>query len=182
MRVTETKIPGVMLIEPRVFPDDRGFFLETYQAQRYNQAGIDFTLLQTNHSRSSKGTLRGLHYQITQAQQKIAFVTRGEIFDVAVDLRSNSATYGEWVGAILNDQNHHQLYIPKGCAHGYYVLSEEADFFYLCSDYYHPKSEWGIAWDDADIGIDWPLDGPPLTSDKDKQWQPLKLTSKEHLP
>lgn len=169
MKVIETALPGVLRIEPRVFGDSRGFFMETYNAARYQEAGIDTTLVQDNHSRSRRGVLRGLHYQLIQPQAKLVRVARGVVFDVVVDIRRGSPHFGQWVGEILDDEKHHQLYIPVGFAHGFCVLSETADFVYKCSDYYHPQSENGIAWDDPAIGIQWPeIDIPWLLSDKDR--------------
>lgn len=157
MKVLTTDLPGVLLIEPPVFGDARGFFLETYQAARYREAGMPACFVQDNHSRSRRGVLRGLHYQRVQPQGKLVGVIRGQVFDVAVDIRRGSPTFGRWQGFILDDQNHRQLYLPPGFAHGFCVLSEEADFVYKCTDYYHPQSEQGIAWNDPDIGIQWPL-------------------------
>ena len=140
MKVIATELPEVLLIEPRVFGDPRGFFMETYQEAHYREAGILERFVQDNHSRSQRGVLRGLHYQLVQPQGKLVWVTRGQVFDVAVDIRRGSPTFGRWKGGILDDSNHHQLYIPPGFAHGFCVLSEEADFFYKCTDYYNPQS------------------------------------------
>jgi dTDP-4-dehydrorhamnose 3,5-epimerase len=181
MQVRETALPGVLLIEPRIFPDPRGFFLETFQEGRYKEMGIDFKPVQSNHARSGRGVLRGLHFQREHVQEKIAYVTRGRVFDVAVDVRQGSPHFGEWVGTILDDENHHQLYIPKGFAHGYCVLSEEADFTYQCSDIYHHPSEQGVLWNDPKIGIQWPLENP-LLSTKDEQWLSLENTPGHYLP
>jgi dTDP-4-dehydrorhamnose 3,5-epimerase len=159
MKVTPTRIPQVLLIEPRVFGDERGFFLETWHAERYTGAGIDLDFVQDNHSRSQKGVLRGLHYQLEQPQGKLVRVVTGAVFDVAVDIRRGSPTFGQWVGHELSGENHKQLYIPPGFAHGFCVLSDSADFLYKCTDYYSPEHECGIIWDDPDIGIEWPGSG-----------------------
>ncbi len=157
MKVLETELPGVLIIEPMVFGDARGFFLETYRQDSYREAGIPEHFVQDNHSRSRRGVLRGLHYQLSQPQGKLVSVTRGRVFDVVVDIRRGSAAFGRWAAAILDDDNHRQLYVPPGFAHGFCVLSDEADFVYKCTDYYHPESERGIAWNDPDIGIPWPI-------------------------
>jgi dTDP-4-dehydrorhamnose 3,5-epimerase len=170
MKFLETDLPGVILIEPAVYGDDRGFFMETWQARRFADAGIDYAFVQDNFSQSSKGTLRGLHYQVEQAQGKLVRVVSGEVFDVAVDLRRSSRHFGQWLGAILSAENKHQLWVPPGFGHGFLVLSETAEFEYKCTDFYAPEHERSIRWDDPDIGIDWPLpDGQsPLLSDKDQ--------------
>lgn len=172
MQVLPTELPGVLIVEPRVFGDHRGFFLETYSAARYREAGIPAPFVQDNHSRSRRGVLRGLHYQLLQPQGKLVGVTRGAVFDVAVDVRRGSPSFGRWVGVTLDDRDHRQLYIPPGFAHGFCVLSEEADFVYKCTDYYHPQSERGVAWDDPAIGIAWPELDVAL-SDKDRRNPPL---------
>lgn len=156
MKVIEANLPGVLIFEPRVFGDQRGFFLETYSEHRYREAGLSERFVQDNHSRSRKGVLRGLHYQLQQTQGKLVGVTRGAVFDVAVDIRRGSPTFGCWTGVVLDDSNHRQIYLPPGFAHGFCVLSDEADFVYKCTDYYYPQSEQGIVWNDPDIGIDWP--------------------------
>ena len=157
MAIKETALSGVYLIEPKVFGDERGFFLETFRQESFDELSIpDF--VQHNHSRSSRGVLRGLHYQLQQAQGKLVRAARGAIFDVAVDIRKGSSSFGQWVGYELNDENHRQLYVPPDFAHGFLVLSEVADVIYKCTDYYHPESEAGIAWDDPDVGIEWPLE------------------------
>ena len=157
-----------MIIEPAVFGDSRGFFLETYQVQRYlDQAGIDQPFVQDNHSRSAKGVLRGLHYQKTKPQGKLVRVVRGEVFDVGVDLRKDSPTFGCWQGVWLSEDNHRQLWLPPGLAHGFVVTSESADFEYKCTDYYDPEDEGCLIWNDPHVGIEWPLENP-LLSDKDK--------------
>jgi dTDP-4-dehydrorhamnose 3,5-epimerase len=167
MKVKETNLPGVLLIEPDVFGDHRGFFLETWNRERYLAAGFpDVSFVQDNHSRSCKGVLRGLHFQKQHAQGKLVQVATGAAFDVAVDIRPDSATFGQWAGYELTEENHHQLWIPPGFAHGFCVLSDVADFQYKCTDYYHPEDEGGILWNDPDIGISWPL-GIPQLSDRD---------------
>ena len=169
MKFVETSLPGVITIEPRVFSDERGFFMETWQAQRFRDAGIDGEFVQDNFSRSSRDTLRGLHYQIQQSQGKLVRVVSGEVFDVAVDLRKSSASFGRWVGVILSAENKHQLWVPPGFAHGFLVLSETAEFEYKCTDYYAPDHERSIRWDDPEIGVEWPIpDGrQPVLSSKD---------------
>ncbi len=181
MKVIETGLPGVLLLEPKVFGDARGFFMETWQAARYREAGMPERFVQDNHSRSRRGVLRGLHYQLTQPQGKLVWVTRGAVFDVAVDIRRGSPNFGRWYGCVLDDVDHRQLYIPPGFAHGFCVVSEEADFFYKCTDYYHPQSEQGIAWNDPEIGIDWPLREVSL-SGKDQQNPRLSAQAPENLP
>ena len=168
MDVISLEIPEVKLIKPRVFPDDRGFFCQTYHEQQYREAGIDVTFVQDNWSHSSKGVLRGLHYQLKNPQAKLVSVLRGEVFDVVVDVRCGSPTFGKWVGEILSEENHHQLFVPKGFAHGFCVLSDEVDFVYKCSDFYTPGDEYGIRWDDPDIGINWPLKNVVL-AEKDRE-------------
>ena len=170
MKFTALAIPEVFLIEPKVFGDARGFFLESFRQDRFNEAtGTDFQFIQDNHSRSSKGVLRGLHYQLPpHAQGKLVRVVSGAVFDVAVDIRRNSPTFGQWVGAELSAENHHQLWVPPGFAHGFMVLSETADFVYKTTAYYAPQSDRGMLWNDADIGIQWPeIDVPLSLSDKD---------------
>lgn len=185
MKIIETHLPGVIVIEPKVFGDKRGFFLETYRHDSLKQAGIDVTFVQDNHSRSSQGVLRGLHYQLTQTQGKLVRVTSGAVFDVAVDVRHGSPTFGQWYGTLIDEESMRMLYVPPGYAHGFVVLSETADFLYKCTDYYHPESEQGIAWDDPDIGIDWPiaqLTADIALSDKDKKNVKLKDQTAEKLP
>lgn len=166
MKVTETAIPGAIIVEPQVFGDQRGFFVETYNAQRYRDAGIDATFVQDNLSFSQRGVLRGLHFQNPHAQGKLVQVLQGEVFDVAVDIRRGSPAFGQWVGVRLSGDNKQQFYVPPGCAHGFCVNSETALFAYKCTDLYHPEHDGGIAWDDPDIGIEWPVE-KPLLSDKD---------------
>ena len=181
MKVIETDLPGVLIIEPRVFRDERGFFVETWH-ERYAEAGLEsLRFVQDNHSRSQRGVLRGLHYQIEHAQGKLLRVARGEVFDVAVDVRAGSPTFGQWAGANLSDANHRQMYIPPGFAHGFCVLSEEADFCYKCTDYYYPQAEAGVFYNDPDIGIEWPIDAP-LLSDKDRGLPRLAEIAEHKLP
>ncbi len=175
MKAIETKIPDVLILEPKVFGDNRGFFYESFNAKIFErETGIKTQFVQDNHSRSRKNVLRGLHYQIQQSQGKLVRVARGEVFDVAVDLRKSSPTFGEWVGCILNEENKKQLWIPPNCAHGFLVLSEFADFLYKTTDYYAPEYERAILWNDRDIGIEWPIDGEPILSAKDRSALTLK--------
>ena len=168
MKVVPTALPEVLQIDPIVHRDARGFFLETYRADRYRQAGIDATFVQSNHSRSVKGTLRGLHWQDPpHAQAKLIRVVVGEVFDVAVDVRPASRNFGQWVGVTVSALNFRQLFIPAGFAHGFYVLSDVAELEYQCSDIYDAASERGLRWDDPDLEIDWPISGPPIISDRD---------------
>ncbi len=168
MKVIKTDIDGVKIIEPKVFGDERGFFMETFQAERYReQAGIEFSFVQDNHSRSSKGVLRGLHFQKTRPQGKLVRVVRGEVFDVAVDIRKNSPTFGRWEGIILSETNKKQFWVAPGLAHGFIVLSDFADFEYKCTEYYEPSDEGCLKWDDPSVGINWPID-KPLLSEKDQ--------------
>ena len=173
MKVSTTALEGVLLIEPRVFGDDRGFLFESYSRRKFEDHGIDVTFVQDNHSKSRKGVLRGLHYQENNGQAKLVRVTQGEVFDVAVDIRNNSPTFGKWVGACLSGENHRQMFIPEGFAHGFCVLSDAAEVLYKCSDYYLPENERGIIWNDPDIGIEWPIDDHIL-SEKDKKYPRLK--------
>jgi len=183
MNVTELSLPGVYLIEPVVFGDQRGFFQETFNAARYAELGIAGPFVQDNHSRSRRGVLRGLHYQLVQPQAKLVSVVRGEVFDVAVDVRKGSSTFGQWVGDILSDTNHRQLYVPPGFAHGFCVLSDEVDFVYKCSDYYHPESERSILWNDPELNIDWPLSEDEVSlSAKDQSARPLSQMDASDLP
>lgn len=169
MEMIETNIPDVKLFKPKVFGDERGFFMESYNKKTLGAlCGLDVEFVQDNHSRSSKNVLRGLHYQMLQPQGKLVRVTSGEVFDVAVDIRQSSPTFGQWVGAILSGKNHHQFYVPPGFAHGFVVLSETADFLYKTTDYYAPEHEHCIRWDDPDIDIDWPHLGEASLSEKDK--------------
>jgi dTDP-4-dehydrorhamnose 3,5-epimerase len=179
MKITQGPLAGLLIIEPKQFADNRGYFQESYQQKRYEEAGIPL-FVQDNIARSKKHVLRGLHYQLPHTQGKLIYVTRGSIWDVAVDIRVSSPTFGQWFGIHLNDENHTQLYIPPGFAHGYCVLSEEADCHYKCTDYYFPQSEQGISWDDKDLNISWPISSAIL-SDKDKIFPPLSLVPREKL-
>jgi dTDP-4-dehydrorhamnose 3,5-epimerase len=152
-------LPDVVLVKPRVFEDDRGYFLETWQEEKFAAAGVPARFVQDNHSRSARHTLRGLHYQIVRPQGKLVRVTRGSVLDVAVDIRRSSPTFGRWVGVELSEENHYMLWVPAGFAHGYLAISEQADFLYKCTDFWFPQHERGIAWNDPDLGIDWPLAG-----------------------
>lgn len=169
MEVISTRIPDVKLIKPKVFEDSRGFFMETWNARELARAGIEAEFVQDNHSFSFRHTLRGLHYQLRHPQGKLVRIIQGEVFDVAVDLRKNSPTFGDWVGVLLSHQNHHQLWVPPGFAHGFYVLSQSAHFLYKCTDYYSPGDEYSIIWDDPQLNIDWPrkLGDPIYISEKD---------------
>jgi len=174
MRFLPTEIPEVLLIEPRVFGDSRGFFMETWHAAKFAAAGLDLNFVQDNHSKSVQGTLRGLHYQIEKPQGKLVRVISGEVFDVAVDLRKNSPTFGRWVGDILSAENKKMLWVPPGFGHGFYVLSSEAEFVYKCTELYAPEHERCIRWDDPELGIAWPLLAQaPLLSAKDLAGVPL---------
>ena len=181
MKVEQTSLPGVLLIEPKVFGDSRGFFLESYHHQRYAEAGIDAVFVQDNHSRSSHGVLRGLHYQVRHPQGKLVSVVAGEVFDVAVDIRSGSPHFGKWFGCVLSAENHRQLWVPPGFAHGFCTLSETADFLYKCTDYYHPEDEGGVLWNDPDLAIAWPVASPALSA-KDQSFAAVAMTEKERLP
>ena len=163
MKVKKTKLDGVLVLEPEIFADDRGFFLESFNKDKYAKVGINFDFVQDNHSRSSKGVLRGLHFQKTKPQGKLVRVVRGEVYDVAVDIRSGSSTYGQWEAVILSEENKTQFWVPPGFAHGFLVLSETADFEYKCTDYYDPSDEGSLLWDDPDLNIPWPLDNPKLS-------------------
>ena len=176
MKFTNTAIPEVLLIEPKVFGDERGFFMETYQANEFTKLGIPTQFVQDNHSGSRQGILRGLHYQIHQAQGKLVRVISGEIFDVAVDMRKSSSTFGQWVGENLSSQNKRMLWVPEGFAHGFYVLSEWAEIVYKATDYYAPEWERSLLWNDPDLGITWPLidQKPPTLSSKDAEGRPFK--------
>jgi len=176
-KFTETEIEGVYIISPIVFGDNRGYFMETYNYNEFKEAGLDMVFVQDNQSKSKKGVLRGLHFQKTHPQGKLVRVIEGEVFDVAVDLRKDSKTYGKWVGVILSKDNKKQFYIPEGFAHGFLVLSDEAEFTYKCTDFYHPEDEGGIAWNDPDIGVKWPMEGieKVILSDKDKGWKNITV-------
>jgi dTDP-4-dehydrorhamnose 3,5-epimerase len=180
MKVTETSLPGVLVIEPKVFEDERGFFLESYQEKHYREAGIPKPFVQDNHSCSVRGTLRGLHYQLARPQGKLVRVVVGEVFDVAVDIRRGSPSFGQWFGTYLSAQNKKQMYIPEGFAHGFCVTSEVAEFLYKCTDVYVPGDQYGIIWNDSDLKIDWPVTAP-LLSPKDQALTKLTQAG-ESLP
>ncbi len=170
-KFTKTKIDGVIIVEQKVFGDSRGYFMETYEKRKFAEGGITAEFVQDNQSLSTKGVLRGLHFQKTHPQAKLVRVIKGAVYDVAVDLRKDSPTYGEYVGAVLSDENKKQFYIPKGFAHGFLVLSDVAEFVYKCDDFYYPSDEGGMMWNDPEIGIEWPLDGIEeiKLSEKDKK-------------
>ena len=179
MKATRLAIPDVVLIEPKVFGDARGFFFESFNQKAFNDAtGTNHQFVQDNHSRSAQGVLRGLHYQIQQPQGKLVRVARGRVWDVAVDIRKSSPTFGQWVGAELSEDNQHQLWVPQGFAHGFVVLSESADFLYKTTDYYAPEHERCIAWNDPQLAIAWPIAGAPSLSAKDAQGLLLKSAEK----
>ena len=174
MNVIETGIPGLLVLEPKVFGDARGFFMESFNARTFAEVtGVKADFVQDNHSRSGRGVLRGLHYQVQQPQGKLVRVAQGRVFDVAVDLRRSSPTFGRWYGVELSGENHRQFWVPAGFAHGFYVLSESADFLYKTTDYYAPQHERSLAWNDATVGVQWPLQGEPLLSAKDLAGKPL---------
>ncbi len=172
----ETKIPDLYIIEPKVFGDDRGYFMESYSQKDFNEAGLTMKFVQDNESKSRKGVLRGLHFQTKHTQGKLVRVTQGEVWDVAVDLRKGSPTYGQWEGVYLSDENKRQFYVPEGFAHGFVVTSEEAVFNYKCTDFYAPEYDGGLLWNDTDIAIEWPLEGlgDILLSEKDREQKTLK--------
>lgn len=173
-KFNKTEIEGVFIIEPKVFGDNRGYFMETYNQKDFEDAGLKYTFVQDNQSKSHKGVLRGLHYQRNHPQAKLVRVIQGEVFDVAVDLRKNSPTYGKWVGVILSAENKKMFMIPRGFAHGFVVLSDTAEFVYKCDELYHPEDEGGIMWNDPDVGVVWPYEGEPSLSEKDKVHSRLK--------
>ncbi|HUI85432.1 MAG TPA: dTDP-4-dehydrorhamnose 3,5-epimerase [Candidatus Binatia bacterium] len=181
LQIVETSLPGVLLIRPRVFEDARGFFMETYRQNALAEAGIHDVFVQDNHSHSSRGVLRGLHYQLRHAQAKLCRVAHGEVLDVAVDIRVGSPNFGRWVGVVLSAANRAQLYIPKGFAHGFVVCSETADFLYKCSDYFDPADDRGVLWNDPAIGIDWQT-ASPILSEKDRRYPPLAQVAQDALP
>ncbi len=168
MEVVDLSLEGLKLVKPRRFPDARGFFQQTYHYEQYADAGIDTRFVQDNWSRSTAGVLRGLHYQHRNPQAKLVSVIRGTVFDVAVDLRNDSPTFGQWDGAMLSEENGHQLFVPRGFAHGFYVLSETADFMYKCDNLYTPGDEYGVIWNDPDVGIQWPDGAEKIISEKDE--------------
>jgi dTDP-4-dehydrorhamnose 3,5-epimerase len=172
MQFLPTSLPGVVIVEPKVFEDQRGFFMETFQQARFQEAGLDWEFVQDNHSRSRYGTLRGLHYQIQHPQGKLVRVIRGEVYDVAVDIRRDSPAFGRWMGVYLSETNKRQLYVPPGLAHGFCVTTEAAEFVYKCTDYYFPQHERTLLWNDPQLAIDWPIQDPVL-SEKDQRGLPL---------
>jgi dTDP-4-dehydrorhamnose 3,5-epimerase len=176
MKVIDTRIPDVKIIESAVFGDERGFFMETWNQQKFEElvTGKPTKFVQDNHSKSKQGILRGLHYQTENTQGKLVRVVSGEVFDVAVDIRKESSTFGQWVGVYLSAENKRQLWVPEGFAHGFYVTSDEAEFVYKCTDYYNPKAEVSISWDDKELNINWPLVDKPVLSNKDKNASSLK--------
>lgn len=176
-RFVETKIKGVYIIEPKIFGDNRGYFLETYKKRDFDEAGLQYDFVQDNQSSSRRGVLRGLHFQKTHPQAKLVRVLAGEVFDVAVDLRKDSETYGQWVGVLLSGENKMQFMIPRGFAHGFVVVSEYAEFAYKCDDYYHPEDEGGLLWNDPDIAISWPEVGEIILSEKDRRNPTLSANS-----
>lgn len=182
MQITPTALPDVLILEPRVFPDNRGFFLESYNRQLFAQHGIENEFVQDNHSRSARGTLRGLHYQLNQPQAKLCRVIAGEVLDVAVDIRRGSPTFGKWTSALLTAQNFRQIFVPRGFAHGFLVLSEWAEFLYKCDDFYDSADQRGVAWNDPDLGIDWNFAGEPILSAKDQNAPRLNELGEEDLP
>lgn len=179
MTFTKTEIEGVYIIEPKVFGDNRGYFMETYNENEFRANGLDYTFVQDNQSKSKKGVLRGLHFQKTHPQAKLVRVLEGEVLDVAVDLRKGSETYGKWVGVVLSEENKKMFMIPRGFAHGFVVLSDSATFAYKCDEFYHPEDDGGIAWNDPDVGIDWQYEGEPILSEKDKKHPTLKESKTE---
>lgn len=182
IKVTKLDIPGLCLIEPAVHGDSRGYFMETYNQRDMQEAGLDMVFVQDNQSMSVKGVLRGLHYQKNFPQGKLVRVVRGAVYDVAVDLRKNSPTYKQWYGVELSAENKKQFYIPEGFAHGFLVLSDEAEFCYKVTDFWHPNDEGGLLWNDPDIGVEWPLDqidGEPLLSDKDRVNATIKMLEEQ---
>lgn len=181
MEVVSLEIPDVKLVKPRVFNDDRGFFMQTYHYKQYRDAGIDVRFVQDNWSHSTRGVLRGLHYQLKNPQDKLVSVIRGEVFDVAVDIRQGSPTFGKWVGAILSEENKHQLFVPVGFAHGFCVLSDKVDFVYKCSNFYTPGDEYGVCWNDPDLCIEWPIENAILAG-KDREAPLLQDIPSAHLP
>lgn len=186
MQIIPTSLPEVMLIEPRIFGDERGFFMETYSARAFAEIGITRSFVQDNHSLSRKGTLRGLHYQLANPQAKLCRVVRGAVWDVAVDIRRGSPTFGQHTSALLSAENKRLIYVPRGFAHGFLVLSDEAEFLYKCDNYYSPGDEYGVRWDDEAFAIHWPIEehgiGAPLLSDKDEKAPVLANINDENLP
>ena len=183
MKRIEANLPGVCVIEPDVHGDQRGFFMESYNKRSFEELGIGCTFVQDNHSRSRRGVIRGLHYQLAQPQAKLVRVTLGEVYDVAVDVRTGSKTFGKWTGVTLSAKNKHMLFVPEGFAHGFCVISEFAEFAYKCSDFYAPTDERGIIWNDPELAIPWPLgDTEPILSPKDSAYGPLSEMDENDLP
>lgn len=182
MKRIETTLPGVCILEPTVYTDERGFFFESYHQKRLAQLGIDDIFVQDNHSLSKRGTLRGLHYQIGTPQSKLCRVVRGEALDVAVDIRPNSPHFGKWVSVVLSDENRREIYIPAGFAHGFIALAESVEFLYKCSAFYSAADERGIRWNDPQLAVDWNITGEPLLSEKDRVLPYLEQVAAEHLP
>jgi len=178
MKIIQTPLPGLLVLEPKVFGDERGFFLETYNGKAMAEAGIRETFVQDNHSLSARNVVRGLHYQICHPQGKLMRVAVGEILDVAVDIRQSSSTLGKWYGAVLSGSNHRMLWIPRGFAHGFRVISEQAHVLYKTTDFYHPECERTIAWNDPQVGVDWQLDSDPILSPRDSQGMPFTKAEK----
>jgi len=174
MKIIQTDIPEVLVLEPRVFADARGFFFEAYNERSFASAGISERFVQDNQSSSKRGVLRGLHFQVKQQQGKLVRVVSGEVFDVAVDLRKGSATFGKWVGVRLSSTNHNMIWVPKGFAHGFYTLSESAEVLYKVTDFYSPQHERTLMWNDPDVGVEWPIEGEPLVSEKDRAGMRLR--------
>ena len=182
MKVAETKLPGVVVVESKVFGDERGFFMETWNRARYEESGLPTRFVQDNLSFSAKGVLRGLHFQNPDQQGKLVQVLQGEVFDVAVDIRVGSPTFGEWEGVFLSSENKRQFYVPEGFAHGFLVTGESALFSYKCTAKYNPEAEGFVLWNDPEIGIEWPVEGTPTLSEKDRAARPLKEIPVERLP
>lgn len=184
MKKIQTNLPGVLIIEPTVFPDQRGFFMESYHRDKFQELGIKSTFVQDNQSRSRCGVLRGLHFQLKSPQAKLCRVTRGAVLDVAMDIRVGSPTFGQWVSVLLSDENHRMIFVPRGFAHGFHVLSEEADFHYKCDGFYDPQDQGGIMWNDSKIAIDWqiPQGETPLINARDKAYLPLWEMDVAQLP
>jgi len=181
MQVSRTELGGVWIVEPRVFSDARGFFFETYQEARFAELGISSRFVQDNHSRSTKGSLRGLHYQLRHPQAKLCRVVIGEVVDVVADIRLGSPTFGNWISVILSAENKREIFVPRGFAHGFAVLSDSAEFLYKCDDLYHPDDEYGVVWNDPDLKIDWTLEAPVLSS-KDRSLPRLSQIDRAKLP
>ncbi|MEI6127129.1 MAG: dTDP-4-dehydrorhamnose 3,5-epimerase [Pseudomonadota bacterium] len=181
LKITKTALPGVVIIKPDVLRDNRGFFMEVYHQKKYADTGLNRTFVQDNYSHSSKGILRGLHFQLKYPQGKLVYVVKGEIFDVAVDIRKGSPTFGRWIGEVLSEENNYQIFIPEGFAHGFCVISETADIIYKCTDFYHPDDDRGVLWSDEQIGITWPFRNPTV-SDKDSRHPMLHTMPDDLLP